>query len=270
MFQYATARALAHRHNTAVRIDLSSFDVRTWHDYELLRLPLDYPARLPRTQVILSTIERRVFRKRRGWPKLYELQGLGFMSEVNHLPDGTTLRGWFQSYRYFADCEALIRREYRLNSLVDSNEIAALRRRAEGCPLVAVHVRRGDYVGHPLFSMNDLERYYAKAIEFVSAKVPNARFVLYSDDRQWCENWELTKQYGMLLPRHATPGRSSLRDLASMASCDHNIIANSTYSWWAAWLNKSTHKVVVMPARWLNPWTANECGVDVPGWHQID
>jgi hypothetical protein len=270
MFQYATSRALAHRQNTAVCIDLSSFDVRTWHEYELIRFPLDYPARLPRTQVILSTVEKRVLRRQRKLSKLFEIQGLGFKPEVNQLPDGTTLRGWFQSHRYFADCEQIIRREYRLDSFVNAAEIDTLRRSARGSPLVAVHVRRGDYVGHPLFAMDNLERYYSKACDFVLSKAPDAKFVLYSDDRRWCENWALTNRYTMLLPPPGRGKRSALSDLASMASCDHNIIANSTFSWWAAWLNNSGSKIVVMPARWLNPWTANECGVDVPGWVQID
>jgi hypothetical protein len=272
MFQYATARALAYRNNTSVRLNLRSFyDIRHWRKYELWRFAIDYPAQLSMTHVLLRQVASGLFKQKDIQDlRIFERQGLGFHPDVLGLSDGVTLRGWFQSYRYFSDCDELINREFDLDPFKDEAELETLRSEAQGCPIVAVHVRSGDYIGNSLFSLGGLDEYYSRAIELVTSCVAEPKFVLFSDDPQWCEDWNLAKRYKMLLPSTRVRRSSHFRDLACMAYCDHNIIANSTFSWWGAWLNKSPTKMVVMPARWLKPWTTNECGLDVPGWIQID
>lgn len=113
---------------------------------------------------------------------------------------------------------------------------------------VSIHVRRGDYVGNPFYvdlghhkheDMSD--NYYVRAM----AMFPNKKFVVFSDDIEWCKNNPIFKDCEF---QHGT----EVEDMNAMANCEHNIIANSSFSWWGAWLNPNPNKIVVAPARWFS------------------
>jgi hypothetical protein len=271
MFQYATARAVALRNNAHLHVDVRSYqDVKRWRDYQLWRFDLPVAARLSVTGILRGTIAksfRGIGSMER--PNTFVRMGLGVYPEVFDLRNGVTLQGQFQSHRYFSDYEKIIRKEFDLERFLTPRDGQALRRLAEGYPLVSLHVRRGDYVGSSSFSLERIDDYYEKAVETVANRVPGARFIIFSDDPEWCKEWWIKTKYEMAVFSSRCFCRNLLSDLAAMAHCSHNIIANSTFSWWAAWLNRSPGKLVVMPSRWLNPWSTNECGLDVPGWLQI-
>jgi len=145
--------------------------------------------------------------------------------------DDLTLFGYFQSERYFADFAEDIKKEFTFKQPTDFI--------GEG--VVAVHVRRGDYTNlqdhHPLCSLN----YYEEAMSMFEGQ----SFLIFSDDIDWCKK-------NIKGPRVLySEENSAAKDLQLMTSCDHTIIANSSFSWWGAWLNDNTHKKVIAPKIWF-------------------
>jgi hypothetical protein len=160
---------------------------------------------------------------------------------------GLLLSGFWQSARYFLDCEALIRRELTMKA-APSPRNRELIERLEGPASVSIHVRRGDYVGHPLYAQlfADGAPYYRRAIAHVLAQVPNAELFVFSDDPAWV-------RAQLELPAPATfidhNAGDEHEDLRLMRHCRHHIIANSSFSWWGAWL-ASPGGLKIAPERW--------------------
>ena len=161
-------------------------------------------------------------------------------------PDGTSFHGYFQSYRYFDDYRDELIRFLRFSSLYRAGSEALLfaYRRRHRTPLVAVHVRRGYYVSTGLedfWGNLAADGYYDRAVALLGDDVT---YLVFSDDIPWCR-------------RSLELGRAEFVDfdhgtsLAVMAGCDVNIVANSSYSWWGAYLNPAAD--VYAPSRWFGP-----------------
>lgn len=142
------------------------------------------------------------------------------------------LLGYFQSEKYFKDFEGDIRTFFTPTSNTPSKPGVA-----------SIHVRRTDYLKfpnhHPTLDM----KYYEKAME----KVGVNKFLVFSDDIPWCKQHFVGNQFEF------SENHNEITDLALQMKCEHNIIANSTYSWWAAWLNDNKEKKVVCPEKWFGP-----------------
>jgi len=153
----------------------------------------------------------------------------------------TNLIGFFQSQRYFARCESLVR-EYFAPSGDMRERLEAKMRRFEGRQVCSLHVRRGDYVGNPRFHDLMESDYYRDACSRFDKETI---FLVFSDDVEWCRE------------RFAGPrfifsnAPNDIADLFVMSMCDSHIIANSSFSWWGAWLNPSPTKTVITPRRWF-------------------
>ena len=187
------------------------------------------------------------------------LGSCNFDPTVFEQPDGTGFHGYYQSYRYFEDCTASLRRFLRFDAGHRGFSEAMLRsyRRRHGRPVVSVHVRRGDYA-NPGFEdvWGDLARdgYYQKAVRAIGDDVV---YVVFSDDVEWCR-------------RSLALGASHVEfaefdqcgELCMMTGCDVNIVANSSFSWWGAYLNPTSD--VYAPSRWFGP------AMPPPNDHQRD
>lgn len=118
---------------------------------------------------------------------------------------------------------------------------------------VAIHIRRGDYVKHPLFKGICDIGYYKSAIIYMKEHVDPDLYCVFSNDIEWCES-----NLSSLLPPDRTVyvswnnGKQSYIDMQIMSRCKHNIVANSSFSWWGAWLNQNANKVVLAPHKWSN------------------
>jgi hypothetical protein len=266
MFQYATAHALAKRHGSSVNVDRSAYRLlpdrnhfELWR-FERLRLrpvslydALVFQARQPLGKRAKST---------------FSMDGLGFDARVLDLPDGSHIDGWFQSVRYFESALSDIYFLFDLTPFTVEHTVRSVQRLRENGELVSIHVRRGDYIGMELFAV-DLESYYSSAIECIS-KNRRCHFLVFSDDLSWCRAQTIFQSnrvtfFNQLGSRANIP----LNEMALMASCDHNIICNSTFSWWAAWLNKNPRRTVIMPRQWLSRYSTDVCGLSVQGWMQL-
>lgn len=187
--------------------------------------------------------------------------------------DGTVryLDGYWQSEVFFRDFSDEIRGEFCF-PIHTSRQNRAIQEMIEGTNSVSLHVRRGDYVNNPkanaVHGTSPLN-YYRGAIERFRSALSDPRFFVFSDDISWCR-----ENLGHLLsPADQfvcnNVGNSSFRDMQLMSSCDHHILANSTFSWWGAWLNRSDKKVVVAPRIWFNDGRREAPGLIPSSWIRI-
>lgn len=147
------------------------------------------------------------------------------------------LNGYFQSYKYFENCEKIIREQFEFTDELQNKCRGNLP--ANGRKNIAIHVRRGDYVGNPSH-YNLSIRYYLNALE-AFGNWQECNLVFFSDDIEYAKF-----HFGCLPNLHFMTG-SEIEDLCTMTLCDHFIIANSSFSWWGAYLSKSESKIVIRP-----------------------
>lgn len=159
--------------------------------------------------------------------------------------------GYWQSERYFVDAADIIRAEFKPRLALEP-ENAATAAAIDGVTAVSVHVRRGDYVTdkvtnayHGVCSLD----YYRAAIARIAERVASPHLFVFSDDHAWVQE-NLRSNYPTTYVTANSPDRG-YRDMQLMSRCRHHIIANSSFSWWGAWLNPRPDKVVVAPARWF-------------------
>ena len=166
--------------------------------------------------------------------------------------ENLALRGYWESEKYFDGIKDVIRREFTFRGEIPSSH-DELAREIGTAQSVCVHIRRTD-----VLKPDDPKgfvglEYYEKAIRYMASRLERPKFFVFSDDTAWCrENLQIP------YPHHFWPGSpggrpspSDVDDLRLMSHCDHFIIANSTFSWWAAWLGSHPDKVVVAPRRWF-------------------
>jgi len=260
MFQYAAGLRLAMARNTLLKLDLSGLDdptVRTPRSYELdafaitaeLADPSDIEAITARSGGLVSRLLARWSRDRSGTAAVE--QTFCFDPQVLSLPDGAYLRGYWQSEHYFEDASDLVREELTFRSSAVGLNAEALKE-ITACSSVSVHVRRGDYLTDPaVYAMHGVcsVDYYRHAIDYIRERVSSPIFYLFSDEPEWVrENLDLGDSVRLVDHNSAKDG---FEDLRLMSRCAHHIIANSTFSWWGAWLNHSPNKIVVAPKRWF-------------------
>lgn len=152
------------------------------------------------------------------------------------------LYGDFQSVKYFSGFEKQVIDLFK-TELTNFN----------GTNVCSVHVRRGDYVSMPdRYIQLDLD-YYKKACDLMPK---DTKFLVFSNDIDWCKN-NFTEKNGFKNISFSDKNNPSYIDLELMSKCDNNIMANSTFSWWGAFLNRNTNKIVVTPQQWITQHLAN-------------
>ena len=171
-----------------------------------------------------------------------------FMAKIKQ--DGYVI-GYFQDERYFISYNKEIRDAFMFSPFQDERNIR-LSKELDKTNSVAIHIRKGDgYATWNEFKGTCPIEYYKKAVVYLETKFQNLKFYIFTDSIEWVKqnfNWlEYT-----LVDWNPSVGWGNHFDMQLMSMCKHNIIANSTYSWWAAWLNNNPQKIVVAPAEWFN------------------
>lgn len=156
--------------------------------------------------------------------------------------------GYWQNQAYFEDILDEIRSDFDFkNPLETKNQIVL--DHIKTINSVSIHVRRGDYLKDEFLGGLCGQEYYQRAIEHIRKQVNSPGFFVFSDDIAWCRD-------NLGLPDASfiswNKGASSYIDMQLMSHCKHNIIANSSFSWWAAWLNNNPDKIVIAPKKWIN------------------
>lgn len=196
---------------------------------------------------------------------IYEEKMLSFKDEIFHM-DNICLKGYWQSEKYFRNIENQIRKDFVFPPLEDKENKHILEQISDSNS-IALHVRRGDYI-HPkyenVFGCICNEAYYKKSIEYMKERVKNPKFFVFSNDIKWCKDNLHGDNFVYV---EGNSKRKSYIDMQLMASCKHQIIANSSFSWWSAWLNNNIDKIVVCPTKWINGETVKDIWCE--GWVKI-
>lgn len=258
MFQYGAGRRLALHTGAELKLDTSAYATLPDREYALGAFPIR--AELAGREEIERLTEPtwaarlggRVLGRRPRPPASHVREpDWSFHPEILELGDGVYLEGYWQSERYFSDVADTIRRE--LAPPASRAEVdRRLADRIEATEAVSVHVRRGDYLTSKIAreTLGPCGRdYYRRAVELISQRLAAPHAFLFSDDPDWVrDNLELPWPRTVV---GADEPRAADRDLALMSRCRHHIIANSSFSWWGAWLGEADGSVVVAPRRWF-------------------
>lgn len=258
MFQYAVARSLAIKNNSDLKLDLSIFDAYKLRVYELGHFNIQ--------EKFSNQSDIRAFDRRRRWRrilgklqnkfrsdelKLIKEKQFCFDQDIINLKGNLYLRGYWQTEKYFKDIENVIRKDFSLkNKISDASSEVAMQINAQKCP-VSLHIRRGDYISdsgtNEYHGTCSLE-YYKKCVNILKGKYDISLYV-FSDDPLWVkENLHFDCPATYISHNGA---ERAYEDMYLMSLCHHHIIANSSFSWWGAWLNPRKDKMVFAPKVWF-------------------
>ena len=179
------------------------------------------------------------------------------------------LKGGWQSEKYFKSYENEIRARLQLKPPLIQNVIE-IAKNIKKENAVSVHIRRGDYLRKKIiYEWHGVmeKEYYAKAFELMHAKTKATRAYYFTDDVDWVAKNLLPSFNGEIISANIT--KSHYEDLYLMSQCRHNIIANSSFSWWAAWLNDHSDKIVIAPEKWFGNGPKDTQDIIPPGWYKI-
>ncbi|MFC1989900.1 alpha-1,2-fucosyltransferase [Chloroflexota bacterium] len=291
MFQYAAARRLAHKHNTMLKLDINdlvlahgysiyglrSFNIRE-NPANLLDILRCYQAEGIRrianrvvgcrlTAIVVNRLLKSNVQSLKQRYYDYDLASkethrllvgrilsqrfFHFDPEVLEAPDNVYLMGSWISEKYFKDIEDIIRNEFTVKTPQTGRnaETAEMIRNSQS---VSLHVRRGDYGMTPeyreIYDICD-PSYYERCVKYITDRVNSAHFFVFSDDIPWAKS-NLKIPSPMTFVDHNND-LTNYEDLRLMSQCKHNIIANSSFSWWGAWLNANPGKIVCAPEKFI-------------------
>lgn len=180
---------------------------------------------------------------------LYEqADALQYFPEVyDFIGFSVSYKGFWQTERYFQNIEKRVRKAFVFNEGLLNTKNHELSKQMQAVNSVSLHVRRGDYLYESFRQTCDIE-YYQRAINYINSHVKEPVYYVFSDDIEWCKS---------NLPAINTTfidwnnGSSNWQDMFLMSQCKHNIVANSSFSWWGAWLNAFVNKIVIAPQVWF-------------------
>lgn len=156
--------------------------------------------------------------------------------------------GYWQSEKYFLPVEQDVRKSFTFDIELLNNGTRTIAQEIKGKETVSVHIRRGDYLTFSGFGVCSID-YYMRAMSFITEKIHDPLFLFFSDDMSWVKE---NISYSNAIYVSCNQGADSWQDMYLMSRCTHNIIANSSFSWWGAWLNENRNKIVIAPTRWFN------------------
>lgn len=270
IFQYAAALALAARHETECVLDVTAFERYKLHKFALEHFAID--ARIGDTAE-MKRLARRVGMPPRWRPwaskfRLFKETYFNFEEDFDSLPDNCYLDGYWQSERYFRLIGTELRRTLTLTSELNGEDRELLDRISSRVT-ASVHIRRADYVNNKetlSYHGTCSEEYYKRALVLLAEKGVE-QFVIFSDDHAWAAE-HITGPGTVIVAAHNDSSRN-FADLWLMSRCAHHVIANSTFSWWGAWLDPSASKTVIAPQNWFSD-TRLDCRDLYPaGWLRL-
>lgn len=261
MFQYAMGRAIAYQRKDLLKLDISEFAQNKLRKYALSHFKIQEHIATPfemneileqsRSHIprSLQTFVNRIipYYKR----PLYREQNFHYDPYVWNAPPNVIFSGYWQTERYFKQIENIIRQDFQLKDIPDelNHEMANLMQVSDS---ISLHVRRGDYVTNPVtheFHGLCSPKHYQKAIQIVQDKIDNPVFFVFSDDMEWVkQNMNIPCKCYYITNNTA---KKDYLDMWLMSQCKHHIIANSSFSWWGAWLGGLDDSLTIAPKKWF-------------------
>ena len=276
LFQYAAGRSIALRTQTELRLDLGQLRRGAYRPYRLevfglpaqpagkSDVPFEFrqPHRSPLARKVFAYLPLSPLRRNASGPHVVREMGFAFDEGVTRSSGDVYLVGFWQSAQYFEDVAEVIRSDLALSpQRAGVGATLASELHQEGT--VSVHVRRGDYVDYALMSPCSTA-YYERALEELGAHATLSKVYVFSDDIEWARQ-ELRFATPTVFMSEADAG-SDIADFFLMSQCQHHVIANSSFSWWAAWLGRHADGHVVAPSHWFNDATMDTRDLRPKDW----
>lgn len=264
LFQYACGRRLALKNNDILKLDIEAYSERNPRLYGLghfnIKENLASPVEIKKLRLPYGFISRclRSFRVR-----ILRKFNVGFDPKILELKGDVYLEGFWKNEKYFLDINETIREEFTLMRAFSPAAQDASNMIIGEISSVSIHIRRGDYVsnsGTAKYHGVCSQEYYRDALTYLSKRTKISRLFIFSDDIEWVK-----KNMSFDFPFTFVSNESipDYEELLLMSYCKHNIIANSTFSWWGAWLNMNSNKIIIAPKRWLAK-TGNDYYEELP------
>lgn len=262
MFQYAAGRALAEQLKLPLLLDVFDFKNYTLHQgFELSHVFMENQGLATKKNLkqmlgwqSFSIIKKMVLRPNFSFLRNKRLilePYFQYWTGLSKISQSAYLVGYWQSEKYFKSIESTIRTDFVFKQPMSANnqKIADDIRQNNA---VSLHIRRGDYVQNAITNAThgvcSLD-YYQQAIKYITVRVTQPKFFIFSDDIEWVKNNLSVAHPCEYITNNQ--GAESYNDMRLMSLCQHNIIANSSFSWWGAWLNQNHEKIVIAPKRWF-------------------
>lgn len=274
MFQWALARMIKSTTDMDVYLDMSYFKNKYARPYQLDIFKIeptfveDSPTKLKLS--IIWLLRSFLNGQSLFGITLYSERKFNFEQRIGKIKTNTYIEGFFQSEKYFKFVADALRDDFKFG-VVPNEQNRAMWAKIMSCQSVSLHIRRGDYVQKQRYQDQYAEcsfNYYKRAVDAISKKYPDLKLFVFSDDIAWVKR-------NMQFPFETTyidfnTGNNSYEDLRLMSLCKHNIIANSSFSWWGAWLNDNKEKIVIAPKRWFKDKKINQDDIIPPDWVKFD
>lgn len=266
MFEYAASKALSERLHEELTIDLYALNKQTKGTKRQLELDIfdidlnissSWKSKFLIKAFPLVEKNKKLFYRLFGYFR--DNSAIVFCPEFEQLKGNIILHGHFQNELYFKKQEQIIRREFQFPELTDKKNIA-IANKIKNSESISIHIRRGDYLSNEQaknnFAVCDKD-YYTRVIDEINQQVNAPHFFVFSEDFDWIKE---NINFGDKLVEYIdwNKGKNSYIDMQLMSLCKHNIIANSSFSWWGAWLNTNENKLVYAPSKWFREEVRNK------------
>jgi hypothetical protein len=272
MFQYAVGRRVSLLNNTELGLDISDFSntqIATPRKYSLDVFSISGRIATKEEVMIIKPVKNIWAERIKNILHLNKGDDFSFNPKILKTKDNSYLEGYWQSEKYFKDIEDIIRKDFTLkNPLGDAAQKIENEINKSQNP-VSVHIRRGDYITDKttnLYHGTCSPEYYEKAIEIIKKGVDSASLFIFSDDIDWVKN---NLSFNLPTIYVSQKGIADYEEMILMSYCKHNVIANSSFSWWGAWLNNHKDKLVIAPRKWFNAGDANSADLIPDNWIKI-
>jgi len=238
MFQYALGRSLSIRNNTNLCVDLNFYNEEDCHrNYylDIFELEVEVCSKVNKSDKAI---------KQRQW---------AYDDNILKIKSGGYIDGYWQSPQYFEGIKDVIRKDFRFKKEL-STRGKELQQYIFSTNSVCLNIRLTDYVGHPLLGVCDMD-YFINAVDYMNEHIDMSTIFVFSDDIEWCKNNLKSHDKYFFVDHsyaHSCPTKKFDEYFQLMVSCENYIIPNSTFAWWAVWLNEKS-KIVIAPQRWFIP-----------------
>jgi hypothetical protein len=260
LFQYALGRAIEIKLGYNVKFDIGDFETYKLRNFELDKFNTKFELSSKFENILLGNIiSKSIYKIHSLFPSYISISSLNYYLEseftfVNNLfeiPENIYLSGYWQSEKYFSEIKSILIDELILKNQ-PSEENSKYLLKITNSNSISIHIRRGDYIED--ISANNIHGfcgldYYNKSISIIESQIEDPTFFVFSDDIYWAKNNIKTKFNIYFVDINNDKPEEDLR---LMSNCKHNIIANSSFSWWAAWLNQNEDKLIISPKNWFS------------------
>ncbi len=280
LFQYSVAKHLSIRNGIPLKIDTGCFEQLEGRSYKLnyykITDAIASPAEVDSfikyydSDTLFAKLYRKLQNRKPKYKRRYYKEGgyWNYEPALMKITSSVFLEGFWQHHKYFEEIDPKVLEYFSLREEYQPANSAIISAIQQDKSAVSIHIRRGDYVSDPnnlnFFGVMPLE-YYHKAVNYIDNKVDSPTYYIFSDDLNWVRDHLKLKAPMVFVDIDG--GTKDYLELYAMSQCRHHIIANSSFSWWGAHLNKNPDKLVIAPQKWVAVEDLNQrIQIQFPSW----